>query len=87
MEAELPAALSNSPNRACVAQMPPCQPAAGTPGTAQYYAAPCAVRSTSLADTAFAAESSDAFVRGPLQHPYQSTIDVSITDIYLYRAA
>lgn len=72
MEAKLSAALNNSPYKACVAQKQPCQPVVGTPDTAQYYVTLCAVKSTSSADTAFAAKSSGVFVQGHPQHPYHS---------------
>lgn len=72
MEAKLPAALTNSPYKACVAQKRPCQPVAGTPDTVQYCVTPCAVKSTSLADTACAAKSSGVFVQGHPRHPYHN---------------
>lgn len=74
MEVKLPAALNNLPCKACVAQKQPCQPVVGTPDTVQYYVTPCAVKSTSSADTAFAIKSSGVFVQGHPRHPCHNKI-------------
>lgn len=61
--------VQNSPGTVCGAQRTPCQPTAGTPGTALCYAIQYEAGNTAWADRAFLVKPSDVFFQGLPQHP------------------